>query len=72
MVHLVLDDNQAELITRSGAAVEIRNRQGQRLGYFFPGFADEDVAVARQRLASDQPRYSFDEVQRRLDALEHE
>ena len=57
MKHIVVDDQQAKLITETKETLEIRDVQGRHLGYVAHAFTDEDIAIARQRLASGEPRY---------------
>ena len=58
MHHIVVDDQQAKLISEATESVEIRDQEGRHLGYVAHGFADEDIALAKDRLASDQPRHT--------------
>ena len=46
--------------------------QGQHLGYVAHGFTDEDIAIAKQRRASDERRYTTQEVLQHLRTLEQE
>jgi hypothetical protein len=70
MVHIVVDDGQAKLISESSESIEIRDRNGKHLGYVAHGFTDEDIALAKQRMASDEPRYTTKQVLDHLDLLE--
>ncbi len=72
MIHIVVDDQQAKLIAESQQYLEIRDRQGKHLGFVAHGFTDEDLAIAKERLASDKPRLSTKETMDRLNALEAE
>jgi hypothetical protein len=67
---MVVDDQQAELIAEATEFLEIRDPRGKHLGYVAHGFADEDIAIARQRLASDAPRYPTQQVLDHLRSLE--
>jgi hypothetical protein len=40
------------------------------LGYIAQGFTDEDIALARQRLASSEPRYTTEQVLDHLRSLD--
>ncbi len=62
MSHIVVDDQQARLIAEATENVEIRDRQGRHIGYVAHGFSNEDIAVARRRLASGEPRYTTPQV----------
>ncbi len=70
MPHIVIDDEQAKVISESTERVEIRDRDGNHLGYVAHGFDDEDLAIAKDRMASDQPRYTTQEVLDHLRSLE--
>ena len=73
MHHIVVDDQQAKLISQATDNLEIRDLQGRLLGYVAQvahGFTDEDVAIARQRLASSELRYTTREVLDHLQSLE--
>lgn len=71
MPHIVVDDAQARLILETPGTIEIRDRHGQHLGFVAHGFSDEDIAIAKQRLRSDEPRYTTEEVMEHLRALEN-
>lgn len=62
MHHIIVDDQQAKLISESTESVEIRDPRGRHLGYVAHGFTDEDIAIAKDRLASAEPRYTTQEV----------
>ncbi|NUQ61355.1 MAG: hypothetical protein HUU20_02635 [Pirellulales bacterium] len=66
----MIDDAQARLILETTGTVEIRDRQGRHLGYVAHGFSDEDLAIAKQRLVSNEPRYTTREVMEHLKAME--
>ena len=70
MPHIVVDDQQAKIIAEAAQTVEIRDRQGNRLGYIAHPFTDEDIAVAKRRLQSDEPRFTTREVFSHLRSLE--
>jgi hypothetical protein len=70
MEHIIVDDQQAKLIAEATESVEIRDPHGRHLGYVAHGFADEDVAIAKQRMASDAPRYTTGQVLDHLRSLE--
>ena len=69
MQHIVVDDVQAKLICGTPDCIEIRDRNGRRLGYVAHGFTDEDLTLAKQRLASNEPRYSTEELLNHLQSL---
>lgn len=68
--HIVVDEQQARLITEATGSVEIRDLHGRHLGFVAHGFTAEDVSIARQRLASDAPRQTTREVLDHLRSLE--
>jgi hypothetical protein len=72
MPHIVVDNQQAKLISEATGDIEIRDPQGRHLGYVAHGFSDEDIAIARRRLESDLPRYSTREVLDHLRSLERQ
>ena len=70
MRHIVVDDEQAKVISESTESVEIRDRSGKHLGYVAHGFTDEDIAIAGQRMTSDEPRYTTQQVLDSIRSLE--
>ena len=70
MHHIVVDDQQAKLISEATESVEIRDPRDRHLGYVAHGFTDEDIAIAKDRMASDEPRYTTQEVLDHLQSLE--
>jgi hypothetical protein len=66
MPHIVVDDQQARIISEATESVEIRDTRGQCLGYVAHGFTEEDIAIARQRAQSSGPRHTTQEVLDRL------
>ena len=69
MAHIVIDDEQARLIAESNERVEIRDRKGNCLGYVLPEFSEADIALAKERRDSDEPRRSTAEVLEHLRSL---
>lgn len=72
MANLIVDENQAKLIAQARETIEIRDRHGNHRGYVAHGFSAEDIIVAKERLASDEARYSTREVLAYLRSLETE
>ncbi len=70
MPHIVVDDEQARIISQSDESIEIRDRSGKHLGYVAHGFTDEDIAIAKERMTSDEPRYTTQEVLDHIQSLE--
>jgi hypothetical protein len=69
MTQIILNDDQAELMQRTAGSVEVWNRRGELLGYFSPPPSPTDTAEAKQRLNSDGPWYSTQQVIGHLDSL---
>jgi hypothetical protein len=70
MSHIVVSDDQARIICAATGNVEIRDQHGNHLGYVAHGFTNDDIAIARRRLASEEPRYTTKEVLEHLESLE--
>jgi hypothetical protein len=70
MPQIILDDEQAKLLASSLKPVEVRDRQGNLLGVIPPLWTEEEVADAKKRLASDEPRYATAEVLEHLCSLD--
>jgi hypothetical protein len=66
-----VNDQQAKLISEATESVEIRDARGGHLGYVARAFTDEDVAIAKNRMASAEPRYSTRKVLGHLRSLDH-
>ena len=69
MSHITVDDAQARIIAESAGRIEIRDRSGRHLGYVAHEFTDEDIAIAKERIASAEPRYTTNQVLSRLESL---
>ena len=72
MPYIVVNDEQARIILGSAENIEIRDRSGKHLGYVAHGFTDEDIAIARERMASDEPRHTTQEILDHIQSLEQE
>ena len=70
MAHLIVDDAQAEMIAQSNEPIEIRDRQGNHLGYVAKSFTPEELDLAKTRQTSNDPRYSTAEVLNHLRSLD--
>jgi hypothetical protein len=70
MSHIVVDEQQAKLISEATGYVEIRDPQGRHIGYAAQGFTEEDIAIAKQRMASDEDCHTTQEVLDHLRSLE--
>jgi len=72
MPHIIVDDQQAKIIADGADSVEIRDQHGNHLGFVAHGFSDDDIAIAKQRLESEEPRVTTPEVLEHLRSLEQE
>ncbi len=70
MIYIIVDDEQARLISETSQGVEIRDKQGNHLGFVAHGFSIEELSLAKSRLGSTQARYTTQEVLDHLRALE--
>jgi hypothetical protein len=70
MPHIVIDDDAVRILAAAREQVEVRDRKGQILGYLRPLCTEEDIAVCMERLASDAPRYTTEQVREYLRSLE--
>jgi hypothetical protein len=72
MQQIVLTDAQVEVIARATTDLEVRDPEGNVMGYLHRTNASEQayLATVRRRLASDEPCYSTKEVLAHLSSLE--
>ena len=70
MLQLVLTDEQAKQLAEELKSLEVCDSQGNVLGTFTPLWTEADIADAKRRLASDEPRYTFAQVMEHLRSLE--
>jgi len=66
MRDIVVSDELLRAIAESGGDVRFVNADGQVLGRFEPELTMEEMEEIRRRLNSGQPRYTTDEVLKRL------
>jgi hypothetical protein len=70
MTEVVIDDTLAQTIAQAAGPIQLRDRLGRYVGRLIRDeITPADIAAAKRRLASDQPRYSTAEVLAHLDAL---
>jgi len=69
MPQIIVDDEQARIISESAESVEICDREGRHLGFVAHGFTDDDIAIAKQRRASDEPRFTTQQVLDHIQSL---
>ncbi len=70
MSHIVLNHEQVKILFESQEPVEVRDPSGTILGKIDRNSEQLIVQEAKRRLASNQPRFSSQEVQTHLQALE--
>ena len=69
MLEIVLTDEQAKAVASALKPVPVRDSRGNVLGCIAPIWTEEDLADAKRRLASDEPRYTTAQVLEHLRAL---
>ncbi len=62
-------DKQAALLAQALELVAVCDPNADIVAYIEPVWSRKDLAEAKQRLASNQPRYSTDEVLQHLRSL---
>ena len=72
MTQIILSEDQARAVKGSTDAVEIRDEQGNLLGYMARPVDDERIANSKQRLESDGPWHSTKHVLEHLQSLDQE
>jgi hypothetical protein len=70
MPEIVLTAEQARVVAGSLVPVMVRDGNGNTLGRIEPIWTAEDIADAKRRLASDEPRYTTAQVLEHLRSLE--
>ncbi len=70
MLPIIVNDQQARLISEATESIEIRDARGGHHGYVAHGFTDKDIAIAKQRLASGDPRYTTEQFLDHLRSLD--
>ena len=70
MIKIVATEEQAKSMAEARDSVEIVDATGNRLGYFARPFSEDDVQIARERLASNEERRPTKLVIERLKSLE--
>ena len=69
MTQIILSDDQARALQAATDAVEIRDPQGNLLGYLSPPPSEAEIAEAKRRLESDGPWYTTERVMDQLKSL---
>jgi hypothetical protein len=62
MVRVILDHETAEAIRTTNEVVQIFDERGECLGYMMPPLSREERATIRERLESEGPWYTTEEV----------
>jgi hypothetical protein len=68
--YIILNDEQAQVVSSAVQPAEVRDGQGNILGVLSPIWTAEDLADAKRIRASDQPWHTTEEVLARLRSLE--
>ena len=66
MRDIVVSDDLLRAIAESGGDVRFVNAEGQVLGRFEPELTPTELEEIRRRLASNEPRYTTDQMLARL------
>ena len=69
VVKLVVNAEQAKVLTEARESVEILDPKGNRLGFFARPFSEHEIELARSRAAAGQPGRSTAAVLERLGTL---
>ncbi len=70
MQHITLNDEQMQILAAAQGRVEVRDSGGHLVGYLqFIGFTRVEVEEAKRRLASDEPRFTTEQVLAHLQSL---
>lgn len=72
MLHITLDQNQAEILARAGKSIQVFDQQGRLIGFMEPAPTEEEIARAISRRDLDEPEYTTAEVLEHLRSLEKE
>jgi hypothetical protein len=71
MVQIVLTTEQVRLLSGAGESVEIVDAHGNRVGYLARSLDAQDIAIARRRAESNEPRRTTQQVLQRIQSLEN-
>jgi len=70
MVQIVATPEQLKTFAEANGSVEIVDLNGNRVGFFAKPFSSEEVRLAKESIASSEPRYSTEQVLQHLRDLE--
>src|SRR5947207_936495 len=69
MPFIILNEEQARVVTGSSEVIELRDRTGNVLAHAEPPVSEAEIVEAKRRLASDQRRWPSARVQELLATL---
>jgi hypothetical protein len=72
MLQIVLTDEQAKVVASALKPVQVRDTQDKVLGWITPIWTEQDVAKAKEILASGEAWFTTEQVLAKLRALEQE
>jgi hypothetical protein len=70
MPQIMLTEEQAKQVAEAREPIQVCDARGNVLGYVSPLWTEEEIADARRRLASDEPRYTTAQMLDHLRSLE--
>lgn len=70
MIRIVMNDEQAKAISECREGIELVDSSGKRVRYLSPPSVEDEIRIAKERLASNQERVPSSVVLERLRALE--
>jgi hypothetical protein len=70
MPHIILNEEQLKVVSSSEEAVEIRDPKGNVLAHIPPRLTQAEFEEIKRRLASNQRRFSSQQVKEHFQALE--
>ena len=70
MTNIVLNDEQAKVITSTLKPVQVQDAKGNTLGVIQPAWTEDDIAEAKRILASKEPWFTTEQLLAYLRSLE--
>jgi len=70
MADLVLSDEQTNLVVSTPRPLQVRDSRGDVLGVISPIWTEHDIAEAKRRISSDEPRYTTAQLLEYLNSLD--
>jgi hypothetical protein len=71
MIQITLNEDQATMVQKAAGTVELRDPKGRLVGYVSQPPSDRVIAEAKQRLHSNGPWYTTQQVVDHLQSLDH-